>query len=185
MASVFDALGLFAPFTLRLRILLTTIWAKSRQQWDEKIKEGEEKKCLDWVEKLVELKNMPLLRRYFEMKLQEKRFACFLICLSETNVYSGLSASGKWWWIGIVICLWESQNCPNEAADDPIFEFAGCNLLCEAEAFDHLRPRHPDPDSDILDRLYDGPTMTAPCAYKEQLFVANRARETVDQSTVD
>ena len=37
VASVFDPLGLFAPFTMRMRILLKTVWAKSGQQWDDKI----------------------------------------------------------------------------------------------------------------------------------------------------
>ena len=35
VASVFDPLGIFAPFTMRMRILLKTIWAKSGQNWDE------------------------------------------------------------------------------------------------------------------------------------------------------
>ena len=39
VASVFDTLGLFAPFTMRLRTLLKAIWAKSGQQWDNHIDE--------------------------------------------------------------------------------------------------------------------------------------------------
>ena len=39
-ASVFEPLGLFAPFTMRL---LTTIWAKSGQQWDDKIEVEDER----------------------------------------------------------------------------------------------------------------------------------------------
>ena len=62
VASVFDPLGLFAPLTMRMRILLKTIWAKSGQQWDDKIEEEDEEKFLDWVRKISEMKNMPLRR---------------------------------------------------------------------------------------------------------------------------
>ena len=37
VASVFDPVGLFAPFTMRMGVLLKTIWAKSRQQCDDNI----------------------------------------------------------------------------------------------------------------------------------------------------
>ena len=42
-ASVFDPLALFAPFTMRMRILLKTLWAKSGQQWDHKIEVEDER----------------------------------------------------------------------------------------------------------------------------------------------
>ena len=65
-ASVFDPLGLFAPFTMRMRVLLKTIWARSGQQWHDKIEVEEKQKHLEWVRELADLKNMPLKRRYFE-----------------------------------------------------------------------------------------------------------------------
>ena len=37
VASVFDLLELFPPFTMRMRILLKTIWAKRGQQADDQI----------------------------------------------------------------------------------------------------------------------------------------------------
>ena len=37
VASVFDPLGLFALFTMRMRVLLKIIWAKTGQQWDQEI----------------------------------------------------------------------------------------------------------------------------------------------------
>ena len=61
VASVFDPLGLFAPFTMRTRILLNTIWA---QKWNDKMEQKDEIKFLDWVTELAELKTMPLKRGY-------------------------------------------------------------------------------------------------------------------------
>ena len=63
VASMFDPLGLFAPFTMRMRILLKTIWAKCGLQWDEKIEAEDKHKFLDWVKELAELKDIPLKRR--------------------------------------------------------------------------------------------------------------------------
>ena len=66
VASIFDPLGLCAPFTTRMRILLETIWDKSGQQWDKQFEVEDEQKYLKWVRELAELENMPLKRRYFE-----------------------------------------------------------------------------------------------------------------------
>ena len=36
VSSVFDPLGLFAPFTMSMRILLKNIWKCNGQEWDKK-----------------------------------------------------------------------------------------------------------------------------------------------------
>ena len=65
VASVFEPLNLSAPFTMRTRILLETIWAQSGQQWNKKTEEKDGKKVLESIRELAEMKNMPLKRRYF------------------------------------------------------------------------------------------------------------------------
>ena len=35
VSSVFDQLGLYSSFTMRMRMLLKSIWRKKNQQWDE------------------------------------------------------------------------------------------------------------------------------------------------------
>ena len=47
VASVCEALGLFASFTMGISILLKTIWAKIRQQWNNKIDEEDQERSLD------------------------------------------------------------------------------------------------------------------------------------------
>ena len=63
---VFNPLGLFAPFTMGMRILLKIIWAKCGQHWDDKIENGDKHKFLDWVRELAELKYIPLKRCSFD-----------------------------------------------------------------------------------------------------------------------
>ena len=55
VVSVFDPLGLFAPFTMRMRIPLKSICTKSEQQGEDKKEEEDEDKFFDWVRELLEL----------------------------------------------------------------------------------------------------------------------------------
>ena len=64
--SVFDTLGLFASFRMRMHLLLKTIWVKSRLQWTERFDVKENEQYLDWVGELVEFKNIPLERQFFD-----------------------------------------------------------------------------------------------------------------------
>ena len=63
VASVSDPLGLFAPFTMRMRILLKAVWAKRGQQWDDQIDQKYKENSVDCTRELPEIKNMPLKRR--------------------------------------------------------------------------------------------------------------------------
>ena len=71
VASVFDPLGLFASFRMRMHILLKTIWVKSRQQWTERFDVKENEQYLDWVGELVEFKNIPLERQFFDKNYEK------------------------------------------------------------------------------------------------------------------
>ena len=47
VSSVFDPIGLFAPFTVEMRRMLKTIWSKLGQQWDETVEPEHEKYSLE------------------------------------------------------------------------------------------------------------------------------------------
>ena len=94
VASIFDLLGIFAPFTMRVRILLKTIWAKVDNSGTTKLKWKTNKKLgirqrTNGVEKYATEKTL------LWKKLQENRFAYFLRWLSGVNVYSCLCASSR------------------------------------------------------------------------------------------
>ena len=63
--SVFDPMGIFAPFTMRMRMLLKSIWIRFGQSWDEKIVDDDKQVFLDWVTELQTIKNTSLPRNYF------------------------------------------------------------------------------------------------------------------------
>ena len=62
VASVFDPLGTFATFTMRMRIVLKSMWVKSVQQRDNKNDDEDRKQFPVWVQEISELKNMDLMR---------------------------------------------------------------------------------------------------------------------------
>ena len=46
VSSVFDPIGLFAPFSVHMRRLLKGIWTKNGQHWDNEVELGDEAELL-------------------------------------------------------------------------------------------------------------------------------------------
>ena len=65
VSSVFDPLGLFAPFSVHMRRLLKSIWTKNGQHWDNSVEPNEEEEFLKWKEQLREVAETSIDRRYF------------------------------------------------------------------------------------------------------------------------
>ena len=66
VSSVFDPLGLFAPFTMRMRMLLKTVWKQIGQDWDRPLAAEEIKIFDEWAEELKVIKEFTIQRRYFK-----------------------------------------------------------------------------------------------------------------------
>ena len=64
VASVFDPLGLFSPFTRRMRLLLRGIWKKHGQSWEEKVSPEDGIAFKDWSSELSHMNKMTLERNY-------------------------------------------------------------------------------------------------------------------------
>ena len=64
-SSVFDYLGLFAPFSVHMRRLLKSIWTKNGQHWDKSVEPNEEEECLKWKDQLPGVAETSIDRRYF------------------------------------------------------------------------------------------------------------------------
>ena len=66
VSSVFDPLGLLAPFNVEIRRLLKSIWSKCGQQWDEAIDAEAEAKFLKWKEQLPIVAETNIDRKVFK-----------------------------------------------------------------------------------------------------------------------
>ena len=62
-ASIFDPIGFLAPFIVRAKIFLQSLW-KLRQGWDEKIPEEFQKGCSPWEKELESLTEFSVPRFY-------------------------------------------------------------------------------------------------------------------------
>ena len=65
VSSVFDPIGLFAPFSVHMRRLLKGIWTKNGQHWDNEVEPSEEEEFLKWKEQLPIVAETSIDRRYF------------------------------------------------------------------------------------------------------------------------
>ena len=65
VSSVFDLIGLFAPFSVHMRRLLKGIWTKNGQHWDNEVEPGDEAEFLKWKEQLPIVAETSIDRRYF------------------------------------------------------------------------------------------------------------------------
>ena len=65
VSSVFDPLGLFAPFSVHMRRLLKIIWTKNGHYWDNSVEPNEEEELLKWKAQLPEVAETSIHRRYF------------------------------------------------------------------------------------------------------------------------
>ena len=64
VSSVFYPLGLFSPFTVRMRLLLKGIWKKRGQSWDEELSPEDEIAFKDWASELSHMNEMAIKRKY-------------------------------------------------------------------------------------------------------------------------
>ena len=99
VSSLFDPIGLFAPFSVHMRRLLKGIWTKNGQHWDNEVEPGDEAEFLKWKEQLPIVAETSIDRRYFNGerdKTELHMFAdasedtiCAVACLrSQTKEYS-------------------------------------------------------------------------------------------------
>ena len=65
VSSVFDPVGLVAPYTVRARLLLKDIWKISGQSWDDELPEDIRDKFLEWHSGLPRLGQLTFPRCYF------------------------------------------------------------------------------------------------------------------------
>ena len=65
VASIFDPIGLVAPYTIKARLLLKEVWRLHGQQWDEALSEELTEDFLHWSKALPELSTLELQRCYF------------------------------------------------------------------------------------------------------------------------
>ena len=77
VSAVFDPLGLFAPYTMRMRILLKSVWIKCGQQWDKELSKDEIDVFYNWANELQQIKDFSIDRNYFANTVEQYQLHIF------------------------------------------------------------------------------------------------------------
>ena len=86
VSSVFDPIGLFAPFSVHMRRLLKGIWTKNGQHWDNEVEPSEEEEFLRWKEQLPIVAETSIDRRYFNRERDKTELHVFADASEDTCV---------------------------------------------------------------------------------------------------
>ena len=77
VSSVFDPIGLVAPYTVRARLLLKNIWRLSGQQWDDPLPNELCRRFTEWQSGLPVLGQFKIPRCYFDFPVDEVELNMF------------------------------------------------------------------------------------------------------------
>ena len=66
VSAVFDPLGIVSPFTIRMRLLLKSIWKENGQSWDKELNEENRHEFKKLASEMIHVNKMALKRTYFE-----------------------------------------------------------------------------------------------------------------------
>ena len=85
LSSVFDPIGLFAPFSVTMRRLLKGIPTKIGRHWDNEMEPGEEAEFLRWKEQLPIVAEKSIDRRYFNRERDKTELHVFADASEDTK----------------------------------------------------------------------------------------------------
>ena len=89
IASLFDPLGLLAPFTVRAKILLQDMWTAGLD-WDEEMSESLTKEAQDWFRELSYLKRLQIPRCLQEKTKTVNAIALHMFVDASENAYEAV-----------------------------------------------------------------------------------------------
>ena len=77
VSSIFEPIGLFAPFSVHMRRLLKGIWTKNGQHWDNEVEPGDQAEFLRWKEQLPIVAVTNIDQRYFNRERDKAELHVF------------------------------------------------------------------------------------------------------------
>ena len=185
VSSVFDPMGIFAPFTMRLRILLKSIWIRFGQSWDEKIADDDKQVFLEWVTEMQTIKNTSLPRNYFPDSPKNIQLHIFsdasleamcIVAYFRAEVNDGVEVS---------FVLGKCRIAPIKQLSIPRLELQAAmysvrlrTLIAEEHDLQIDSVTHWTDSVTVLQWLHSADK-------RQNVFVANRAAEILENSTID
>ena len=185
VSSVFDLLGLFAPFSVHMRRLLKSMWTKNGQHWDNSVEPNEEEDFLKWKAQLPEVAETSIDRRYFSTAKDKWELHVFADASEDTMcavVY--LRSKPKEYSANLAFVIGKCRVAPMRHLSIPRLELQAAVMavrLKEQIVKEHERKIH------ICNFWSDSTTVLQwihSSHRKQQVFVANRVAEILDTTNV-
>ena len=186
VASVFDPIGLVAPYTIKARLMLKEVWRLHGQQWDEVLSEELTEEFLHWSKALPELSTLELRRCNFGEPVESLELHVFVD--SSKEVFGAVAflrarqkSDGS---TQLAFVIGKGRNAPVKSLTIPKLELQAALLASRLK-------RHVEAALTLaIEKVYmwsDSSTVLQwlHSPEKQSVFVANRISEILDASTVD
>ena len=183
VSAVFDPIGICSPFTIRMRFLLKSIWAAMGQAWDKKLPAEHTKLFSDWCSELQEIRTMSINRLYFTKGCAKLRLHIFTDASEEAMCIVAYLQDDSTLKLSYVI---------GKCRVAPIRHMTIPKLELQAAVYGVRLRKLILIEHDVkIDDIYhwtDSSTVLhwlQSADKKQQVFVANRAAEILENSSMD
>ena len=186
VASIFDPIGLVAPYTIKARLMLKEVWRLHGQQWDDALSEKLTEQFLHWSKALPELSTLELQRCYFSEPVESLELHVFGD--SSKEVFGAVAflrarqkSDGS---TQLAFVIGKGRVAPMKSLTIPKLELQAALLASRLK-------RHVEAALTLaLEKVYmwsDSSTVLQwlHSPEKQPVFVANRVSEILDASIVD
>ena len=183
VSSVFDPLGLFSPFTLRMRLLLKGVWKKHGQSWDEQVSPEDEIAFKDWASELSHMNKMTLKRHYLSENVEVVDMHVFADASLDALCMVAYFRDQQTGELAYVVgkCRVEplkQQSIPRLELQAAMYGTRLKQLIVDEHDVEIERTFFWTDSTTVLQWLHGADK-------KQPVFVANRVAETLDSSTID
>ena len=183
VSAVFDPLGICSPFTIRMRFLLKSIWAAMGQPWDKELTAEHSKLFSDWCSELREIRTMSINKLYFENGCTNLRLHIFTDASEEVLCIVAYLQD---------IATLKLTYVVGKCRVAPIRHMTIPKLELQAAVYGvRLRKQLLNEHDVRIDKIYHWTDSSTVLQWlqaahkKQQVFVANRAAEILENSSMD
>ena len=185
VASIFDPIGLVAPYTIKARLMLKEVWRLHGQQWDEVLSEELTEEFLHWSKALPEPSTLELQRCYFSEPVESLELQVFGD--SSKEVFGAVAFRARQKSDGstqLAFVIGKGRVAPMNSLTIP-------NLELEAALLASRLKRHVEASLTLaIEKVYMWSDSSAVLQWlhspeKQPVFVANRISEISDAPTGD
>ena len=183
VSAVFDLLGIVSRFTIRMRLLLKSIWKENGQSWDKKLNAEDRLEFNKWASEMTNVNQMVLKRTYFESGVNK----------SDLHIFTDASLEA----MCMVAYLRKQENGEvtfviGKCRVAPIRNMTVAKFEMQATVFGvRLRELILDEHDIQIERIVHWTDSTTVLQWlhsankKQPVFVANRVAEILEGSTID